>query len=90
MDNCNMQYVISWFPQARKYYFPGQNYHFPGQRLQDLNIIIIINNNCKTSIAPISSKRIKLSGALSTGVGQTYSLGTMPSSSPNDRMEWKN
>ena len=35
----------------------------------------------KTSIAPISSKRIKLSGAPSTGVGQTHSPGTMQSSS---------
>jgi len=35
----------------------------------------------KTSIAPISLKRIDLSGAPSTGVGQTHSLGTTQSSS---------
>jgi len=35
------------------------------------------NNNDKTSIAPISSNGIKLSGAPSTGVGQTHSLGMM-------------
>ena len=39
------------------------------------------NNNYKTSIAPISLKRIELSGAPSTGVGQTHSPGTMQSSS---------
>jgi len=22
--------AMTWFPQARKYYFPGHNYHFPG------------------------------------------------------------
>ena len=38
-------------------------------------------NNYKTSIAPISLKRIELSGTPSTGVGQTHSLGTMQSSS---------
>ena len=31
------------------------------------------NNNCKTSIAPISSKRIELSSTPSTGVRQTQS-----------------
>jgi len=46
-------------------------------------------NNYKTSIAPISSKRIELSDAPSTGVGQTHSQGTMQSSSTNDWMEWK-
>jgi len=45
------------------------------------------NNNYKTSIAPISSKRIKLSGAPSTGVGQTHSPGMMRSSSTTIR--WK-
>jgi len=40
-------------------------------------------------MAPISSKRIELSGAPSTGVGQTHSLGTMRSSSTNYQMEWK-
>ena len=35
------------------------------------------NNNYKTSIAPISSKRIELSGAPSAGDGQTHSPGTM-------------
>jgi len=44
-------------------------------------IIIIILMTKLTSIAPISSKRIKPSGAPSTGVGQTHSLGTMQSSS---------
>jgi len=39
------------------------------------------NNNYKTSIAPISSKIIELSGAPSTGVGKTHSPGTMQSSS---------
>ena len=38
------------------------------------------NNNCKTSIAPKSSKGIELTGAPSTGVGQTHSPGTMQSS----------
>ena len=37
------------------------------------------NNNYKTSIAPISSKRIELSGAPSGGIGQTHSPGTMQS-----------
>ena len=32
-------------------------------------------------MAPITSKRIELSGAPSGGVGQTYSPGTMQSSS---------
>jgi len=44
----------------------------------------IVNNNInnyKTSIAPISSKRIELSGAPTTGVGQTHSSGMMQSSS---------
>jgi len=49
----------------------------------------INNNNYKTSIVPISSKRIQLSGALSTGFGQTHSPGTMQSSSTNGQMEWK-
>ena len=39
------------------------------------------NYNYKTSIAPISLKRIELSGAPSTGVWQTHSLDTMQSSS---------
>jgi len=47
------------------------------------------NNNYKTSIAPISSKRMKLSGAPSTGFGQTHSPGTMQSSSTNDQMARK-
>jgi len=47
------------------------------------------NNNKKTSIAPISPRRIELSGAPSTGVGQTHSPSTMQSSSTNDQMEWK-
>ena len=47
------------------------------------------NNSDKTSIAPISSKRIKLNGAPSTGVGQTHSPCTMQNSSTNDLMEWK-
>ena len=29
----------SWFPQPRKYYFPGQIYHFPAQSIQDLKVI---------------------------------------------------
>ena len=41
------------------------------------------------STAPISSKRIKLSGTPSRGVGQTYSPGTMQSSSTNDQMAKK-
>ena len=45
------------------------------------------NNNYKTSIAPISSKRIELSGELSTGVGQTHSPGTMQSSSTMIRLK---
>ena len=41
------------------------------------------NNNhyYKTSISPISSKTIELSGAPSTGIGQTHSPGTMQSNS---------
>jgi len=35
------------------------------------------DNNRETSIAPISSKRIKLNGTPRTGVGQTPSPGTM-------------
>ena len=35
------------------------------------------NNNYKTSIAPISWKRIELSVAPRTGVGQTHSPGTI-------------
>jgi len=46
-----------------------------------------IFNNYKTSIAPISSKRVELSGAPSGGVGQTHSPGTMQSSSTMIR--WK-
>ena len=45
------------------------------------------NNNYKTSIAPISSKRIELGGAPCGGVGQTNSPGTMQSSSTMIR--WK-
>ena len=44
-------------------------------------MVIINNNNYKTSIAQISSKRIKLSGAPSTWVGQTHSPDMMQSSS---------
>ena len=44
-------------------------------------------NNYKTSIVPISSKRIEVSGAPSTGVGQIHSLGTMQGSSTIIR--WK-
>jgi len=33
------------------------------------------NNNCKTSIAPKFSKEMELSGAPSTGVGQTHCPG---------------
>jgi len=54
--------------------------------------IYIYINNFKTSIPPISSKRIELSGAPNTGVkgvGQTYSPGQIQSSSTNDQMEWK-
>jgi len=51
--------------------------------------IYILNNNYETSIAPISSKRIEISGAPSTGVGQTHSPGKMQISSTNDQMEWK-
>jgi len=50
-------------------------------------IYIYINNNYKTSIVPISSKRIELSGAPSTGIGQTHTPGTMQSSSTMIR--WK-
>jgi len=39
--------------------------------------------NYKTSIAPISLKRIELSGVPSTGLGKTHSQGTMQSSSTN-------
>jgi len=39
------------------------------------------STNYKTSIAPIFSKRIELSDAPSTGVGQTHSRSTMQSSS---------
>jgi len=53
-----------------------------------MNASVIIINNCKT-IAPISSDRIELSGAASTGVVKTHSPGTMQSSSTNGRMEWK-
>ena len=46
-----------------------------------------VNNNnliiTKTSIAPISSKRIELRGAPSGGVGQTHNPGTMNSSHKN-------
>ena len=38
------------------------------------------NNNYETSITPISSKRIELSGAPSAGIGKTHSPGTMQSS----------
>ena len=44
-------------------------------------------NNDKTSIVPISSKRIKLSGKPSRWVGQTNSLVKMQSSSTMIR--WK-
>ena len=45
------------------------------------SLYVIIRIIKKTSTAPISSKTIKLSGAPSTGVGQTHSLGVMQSSS---------
>ena len=47
------------------------------------------NNNYKTSIVPISQKRIELSGAPNIGVGQTDSPGTIQNSSTYDQMEWK-
>ena len=47
------------------------------------------NNNYKTSIVPISSKRIALNGAPCTGVGQTHSPSMVQISSTNDQMEWK-
>ena len=46
-------------------------------------------NNYKTSIAPISSKRIELSGTSSTEIGQIRSLGTMQGSATSDQVEWK-
>jgi len=49
--------------------------------------IVVITQ--QSSIAPISSKRFELSGAPSTGVGQTHSPGTMQNSSTNDQMEKK-
>jgi len=60
-----------------------------------VNIILVIskdnnnnnNNNYKNSIAPLSSKRIELSGASNTGVGQTHSAGTIQRSSTIIR--WK-
>ena len=52
-------------------------------------MFVINNYNYKTSMAPISSKRIALSGPSSTGVGQTRSPGTRQSSSTNGRMQWK-
>jgi len=66
------------------------NWNFP--TIQHLSLSIYFNNNnnnCKTSIVPISSKRIELSGSPSIGAGQTHSPGTMQSSSTNDQMEWK-
>jgi len=50
-------------------------------------IIIIYNNNNNNN--NITSKRIELSGAPSTGVGQTHSPGIIQSSSTNGKMEWK-
>jgi len=47
------------------------------------------NNIYKTSIALISLKRIELSGAASTRVGQTHIPDTLQSLSTNDKMEWK-
>ena len=38
---------------------------------------------------PISLKSIEVSGAPSTGVGQTHSPSIMQGSSTNDQMEWK-
>jgi len=39
---CGVVLPNSWFPQPKKYYFPGtfpgQNHHFPGQTTQDLKI----------------------------------------------------
>ena len=46
-------------------------------------------NNYKTSIAPLSSKRIELSGAPSGGIRKTHSPGKMQYSSTNDQMERK-
>ena len=45
--------------------------------IKDVDEINNNNNNYKTSTTPVSSKRIELSGAPSTGVGQTHSLGTI-------------
>jgi len=38
---------------------------------------------------PISSKRIELGGAPSTGVRQIYIPDTIQNSSRNNRMEWE-
>jgi len=52
-------------------------------------VTLIIVNKILTSIAPISSKRIELSGTPSTGVKQSHSQDTTQSSSTNDQMPWK-
>ena len=55
---------------------------------QHISFHVHYKYNYKTSISPISSKRIDLSGAhLVQGVGQTHSPGTMQSSSTMIR--WK-
>jgi len=45
------------------------------------------NNNYKTSIVPVSSKRIELSGTPSTRIGQADNPGTMQSSSTMIRQQ---
>ena len=69
----------SLFPPLKNQLIPQYSYGMLGNN----------NNNNKTSIAPIYLKIIELSGAPSTGVGQTYIPDTMQSSSTNDQMEWK-
>ena len=64
--------------------------HTGGMFKQSLYLTVRVynnNNNYKTSIAPISSKRIELSGTPSTEVGQTHSPGTMQGSSTIDGKE---
>jgi len=48
----------------------------------------VLNNN-KTSVVPVSFKRIELSGVPNTGVGQFHSLGTMQGSSTMIRWQGK-
>ena len=65
-------------------------YQYLWKRELDNDLLVYYNNNYNnnnTSIAPISSKRIELSGAPSTGVGQTLCLSTMQCSSTMIR--WK-